>query len=241
MRVRLVQIRTRADMLAEERASFAARCGLAVGQVETVNALEEPLTTDALRGVDALFIGGAGAHSVVETFAWTDALVALCHDAAGRSLPTFGTCWGHQFLARAFGGTVVHDAARAEMGVHPVELTDAGRTDTLFGELPDRFETHMGHHDRVSVLPPGAVELARNDVSPFQAFRMGAAPVYGAQFHPELDAAGAHGRLVTYRAHYPEGGDDAAFEAMLGALRQTPHTDGLLRRFLELFAGGLKG
>lgn len=238
MRVRLVQIRSRADVLAEERASFATRCGLDVGQVETVNALSEPLASDALDGVDALFIGGAGAHSVTETFVWTDALVALCYESAGRGLPTFGTCWGHQFLARAFGGTVVHDAARAEMGVHPVSLTDAGRADALFGELPDRFETQMGHHDRVAVLPPGAVELACNETAPFQAFRMGDAPVYGAQFHPELDAAGAHARLVTYRAHYPEGGDDAAFETMLGALRPTPHTDGLLRRFLELFVEG---
>lgn len=235
MRVRLVQIRSRADMLAEERASFAARCGLAVEQVETVNALDEPLTTGALDGVDALFIGGAGAHSVTETFVWTDSLVALCHAAAGRGLPTFGTCWGHQFLARAFGGQVVHDATRAEMGVHTVRLTGAGRADALFGTLPDAFEAQMGHHDRVSVLPPGAVELACNEMAPFQAFRMGDAPVYGAQFHPELDAAAAHGRLVTYRAHYPEGGDDAAFEAMLAALRPTPHADRLLRRFLELY------
>jgi GMP synthase (glutamine-hydrolysing) len=236
VRVRLVQIRDHAAILAEERASFAARCGLDVAEVETTNALHEPLTPGALDGADALFIGGAGAHSVTETYAWTESLVALCHVAADRGVPTFGACWGHQFLARAFGGTVVHDGTRAEMGTHAVELTAAGRADPLFEGVPDRFEAQMGHHDRVSVLPPGAVELARNGVAPYQAFRLAGAPVYGAQFHPELDAAAERGRLLAYRAHYPEGGDDTAFQALLDGLRPTPHADGLLRRFLALYA-----
>ena len=223
-------------MRAEERASFAARCGLDVAQVATTNALDEPLTVAALDGADALFVGGAGAHSAVETFVWTDALVTLLHEAARRGLPTFGACWGHQFLARAFGGTVVHDARRAEMGTHAVTLTAAGRADALFAGVPDTFDAQMGHHDRVSVLPPGAVELATNATAPFQAFRLGDAPVYGAQFHPELDADAERGRLVAYRAHYPEGGDDAAFADLLAGLRPTPHADGLLGRFLDLYA-----
>jgi GMP synthase (glutamine-hydrolysing) len=236
LRVRLVQIRDHPAVLAEERASFAARCGLAVEQVLTMNALTEPVTAAALDGVDALFVGGAGAHSVVETYAWTESLVGLCRLAADRAVPTFGACWGHQFLARAFGGTVVYDPLRAEMGTHAVELTAAGRADALFDGVPDRFEAQMGHHDRVSALPPGAVELARNGVAPYQAFRLAAAPVYGAQFHPELDADAERGRLLAYRAHYPEGGDDTAFQALLDGLRPTPHADGLLRRFLEVYA-----
>ena len=239
LRVRLVQIRRREEILVEERASFAARCGLHLDQMEPVNVLTEALSAEALLGgVDALMIGGAGAFSVVETFAWTDALVALCHAAADRGVPTFGACWGHQFLARAFGGTVVFDSERAEMGTHAVRLTDAGRADPLFAGAPERFDAQMGHHDRVSALPPGAVELACNDTAPNQAFRLAEAPVYGAQFHPELDVDAVHGRLVTYRAHYPEGGGDEAFQALLDRLRPTPHTDGLLRRFLDLYVGG---
>ena len=236
LRVRLVQIRDHAAILAEERASFAARCGLDVAQVATTNALDEPITAAALDDADALMIGGAGAHSATETFAWTDALTTLVHEAARRGVPTFGACWGHQFLARAFGGTVVHDAARAEMGTHAVTLTAAGRADALFAGVPETFDAQMGHHDRVSALPPGAVELARNATAPFQVFRLGDAAVYGAQFHPELDADAERGRLVAYRANYPEGGDDAAFATLLDSLRPTPHADGLLRRFLSLYA-----
>lgn len=234
--IRLVQIRGRPDVLAEERQSFATRCGVAPEQILTTNALTEALDPAILDGADAFFIGGAGAYSATETFAWTEALTGLCHAAADRGVPTFGACWGHQFLARAFGGTVVHDPGRAEMGTHGIDLTDAGRADALFAGVPDRFDSQMGHHDRVSVLPPGAVELACNDTAPNQAFRLGEAPIYGAQFHPELDEAAERSRLVAYRAHYPESGDDAEFQAMLASLRPTPHADGLLRRFLELYA-----
>lgn len=234
-RVLLVQIRTKAAVLAEERQSVATRCGLPVGAVETLNVLAEPLDGARLDGVGALLIGGAGAYSVVHTHPWTDALAGFCHAAAERELPLFGLCWGHQFLARAFGGTVVFDPERGETGTHDIDLTDAGRADPLFEGVPDRFPTQMGHHDRVSVLPPGGVELARNGTAPNQAFRLGALPVYGTQFHPELDVDAERGRLVAYRAHYPETGDDAAFEAMLARLRPTPHADALLQRFVDLY------
>lgn len=236
LRIRLVQIRERPAVIAEEQASFQARTGLGPDHFAVTNVLDDRLGADLLDGADALMIGGAGAFSVVDTFDWTPGLIDLCHASADRGLPLFGSCWGHQFVARAFGGTVVNDPARAEMGTHAVRLTEAGRADPLFGTLPEAFGTQMGHHDRVAELPPGAVELAANDVAPFQAFRLGDAPIYGTQFHTELDEATERSRLLAYRAHYPEMADDAVFQATLDALRPTPDADDLLRRFLLLYA-----
>ena len=235
-RVRLIQIRDRPDVVAEEHASFAARCGVRPDQIEATSALRDDLTPALADDVDAVMIGGAGAYSVTQTYGWTQALVDLCHACADRDVPLFGSCWGHQFLARAFGGEVVHDPARAEMGTHAVSLTDAGARDPLFSTLPPTFGTQMGHQDRVSVLPDGAVELARNGRAPFQAFRLEGRPVYGTQFHSELDAATERARLVAYRAHYPEMADDGTFDAVLDGLRDTPDADDLLRRFLLLYA-----
>ena len=234
--VRLLQIRDREAVLAEERDSFRARTGLAPDQLVATNVLRDELGAELLDGVDALMIGGAGAYSVTETFGWTQGLIDLCHAAADRELPLFGSCWGHQFVARAFGGTVINDSARSEMGTQTVRLTAAGHADPLFGTLPAEFGTQMGHHDRVAELPPGAVELADNDLNPFQAFRLRGAPIYGTQFHTELDMETERGRLVTYRPYYPEMADDAVFHATLDALRPTPDADDLLRRFLLLFA-----
>lgn len=236
VRVRLVQVRERAAVIAEEQASVRARTGLPAERFAVTSALSDRPHPGLLDGVDAVIIGGAGAYSVTDTFPWTDALAGLCHACADRGVPLFGSCWGHQFVARAFGGRVVHDPDRAELGTHDIELTSAGRADPLFSTLPARFGAQMGHHDRVEALPPGAVELARNACAPFQAFRLGGAPVYGTQFHSELDAETLRARMVAYRAHYPEMGDDSAFGALLASVRPSPAADDLLRRFLLLYA-----
>lgn len=236
LRVCLVQIRDRPAVLAEELDSFRMRTGLRDDQFAVTNAIREPLSTVLLDGVDAVMIGGAGAYSVTQTYGWTDALIEICHACADREMPLFGSCWGHQFVARAFGGTVVHDPTRAEMGTHAVRLTDAGTLDPLFSTLPRSFGTQMGHQDRVSILPDGAVELACNGRAPFQAFRMAGLPIYGTQFHSELDVSTERSRLLAYRGHYPEMQDDETFQRVLDALHETPDADDLLRRFLMLYA-----
>ena len=236
LRVRLIQIREKPAVIAEEQASFCARAALRTDQLLITDALEEPLAPSLLDDVDALMIGGAGAYSVTETYRWTQNLIDLCHASAERELPLFGSCWGHQFVARAFGGTVINDPERAEMGTVEVDLTASGETDPLMGSLPKRFATQMGHHDRVSVLPPGATELATNETAPYQAFRMDGLPIYGTQFHTELDEETERQRLIAYRAFYPEMSDDAVFQATMDALRPSPHADDLLRRWLLLYA-----
>lgn len=237
VRVRLIQVRERPAVVQEEQDTFRERCALRADQLVVTNALTDPLDAALLEGVDAVMIGGAGAYSVTHTYPWTASLVALVRSCYDRRLPLFGSCWGHQFVARALGGTVVKDLGRSEMGTHEVELTDAGRSDPLFGDFPARFSAQMGHQDRVSVLPPEAVELARTAVAPFQAFRITGRPIYGTQFHSELNVERMQERITAYRAHYTEVlQSEAAFDATLAALRETPEVDGLLRAFLQRFA-----
>lgn len=236
LRVRLIQIRERPDVLAEEAESFRERTGLRADQFAITNAVREPLSPQILDDVDAVMIGGAGAYSVTQTYGWTQSLLDVCHACADRDLPLFGSCWGHQFIARAFGGTVISDPERSEMGTHSVDVTEAGTLDPLFSTLPSSFGAQMGHQDRVSVLPDGAIELARNDRAPYQAFRLADRPIYGTQFHSELNVETERGRLIAYRDHYPEMQDPQAFDRVVAALYQTPEADDLLRRFLLLYA-----
>ncbi len=223
-------------MLAEELESFGKRTRLAPEQFLVTNALRDDLSRDVLENVDAVMIGGAGAYSVTKTYAWTNHLIDLCKACADQEIPLFGSCWGHQFIARAFGGSVVNDDTRSEMGTHHVELTEAGKADPLFDVFPHSFLAQMGHQDRVAVLPQGAIELAQNDVAPFQAFRLADLPVYGTQFHSELDEAAERSRLFAYRDHYPEMQVDVAFQETLDSLRPTPDVDDLLYHFLQLYA-----
>ena len=236
LRVRLIQIRVRPDVIAEEQTSFAHRTRLASEQFAVTNALTDPLDASILEGVDAVMIGGAGAYSVTHTYDWTNALIGICHACAERRLPLFGSCWGHQFIGRAFGGEVVNDPARDEMGTHEVHLTDAGTTDPLFASFPRTFLAQMGHQDRIARLPDRAVELARNARAPYQAIRIGDLPIYGTQFHSELDEKAERDRLHAYRSHYPEMAEDDVFQATLDSLRPTPDVDDLLYHFLQRFA-----
>ena len=236
LRVRLIQIREREAVIREEQDTFLERCHLRRDQLVVTNALTDPLGPDLLDDVDAVMIGGAGAYSVTHMYPWTADLIQLVKGCYDRHLPLFGSCWGHQFIARALGGRVIQDLSRAEMGTHTVALTEAGQSDPLFRDFPPRFPAQMGHQDRVAELPPEGVELARNDVAPFQAFRIKDRPIYGTQFHSELDAERERQRLLTYRAFYLEVQTEEEFDATVASLRDTPEVDGLVSTFLRRFA-----
>jgi len=236
IRVLLVQARSTSDMERQEQQCFLERCRILPEQLLTLNCPYDPLTTAPLADVHALMIGGAGEYSAGEDYPWMDDLLDLVREATERKLPTFGSCWGHQIIARALGGEVIHDSARAELGCLEVELTEAGAKDDLFQRFPARFKANMGHHDRVTRLPPTAIELARND-QPNQAFRLADAPVYGTQFHSELDAQREKERLIAYREYYREDlPDEKAFADVIANLAETTEVDLLLYDFLTTFA-----
>jgi GMP synthase (glutamine-hydrolysing) len=234
--VRLIQVRLKPEIESEEFETFRRRTGLEKRQLLTTNAIRDPLDERILDRVDAVIIGGAGAYSVTHTYDWTQDLIDLVLKMDDRRIPLFGSCWGHQFIARALGGSVIHDPTRSEIGCLPVELTDSGQSDELLGSFPSAFMANMGHHDRIDRLPQGGIELATSAVSPFQAFRIVDRPIYGTQFHSELDAECERTRLYAYRKHYPQLRDEKSFQAIIKTLRPTTEVDGLLNLFLRRFA-----
>lgn len=235
VRVVLVQARSTVDIEGQEQLCFLERCRIDRYQLTPRSVLRDPLDADLLDEFDAVMIGGAGEYSAVGDYEWMPGLlefVRVCYD---RRVPTFGSCWGHQLIARALGGRVVHDSELAEMGCHHVTLTASGRADRIFQDFPDRFLANMGHHDRVVELPPDAVELAFSDTQRYQAFRIADRPMYGTQFHSELDAARERERLYRYREHYPEIATDSTFQDVLDNLAETTEADRLLHDFLMTF------
>lgn len=235
IRVLLIQARDDENMVWQEQTCFLERCRLEPHQLTSFNVVRARPHPGLLDGADTLMIGGAGEYSATQDYAWMTDLLALVQAATRRSLPTFGSCWGHQVIARALGGEVIYDGARAELGCLDVELTAAGRTDELLNGFPARFRANMGHHDRVTVLPPDAVELAFNALQRNQAFRIKGKPIYGTQFHSELDAERERERLLCYRPFYTEIETEEEFQAILAGLADTTEVDHLLHDFLLTF------
>jgi len=237
LRLLLIQARNTAEMERQEQECFLERCRVRREQLRLVNVAKSPLTNAALDGVDAVLIGGAGEYSALDDTPWMPDLLDLVRQAAARRLPTFGSCWGHQIIARAFGGTLVYDPGRAELGCGTVHLTEAGRRDLLLRDFSASFKVNMGHHDRVDELPANAIELAYNESQRNQAFRLKDAPVYGTQFHSELDAARERERLVAYREYYiRELPTEEDFQRVVNNLAETTEVDSLLHDFLVTFA-----
>jgi len=230
-RVLLLQVRDQRAAELHEQQCFLDRLSLAPERLACLNVVETdvPSLATAL-GADLVVIGGAGAHSAYRDYPFTEPLAALVCELKERGRPFFGACFGHQFLGRALGGTVVHDPANEEVGTFEVELTPAGLADPVLRGVPARFAVHLGHHDRIDRMPSELVTLASSSKCAAQLVRVAGKPVYGAQFHCEMNEQHMRERVLMYARDYLSG-DDPAGE-LARRLEPTPHADGLLARFV---------
>ena len=90
LNVRLVQVRLKKEVLAEEFGTFIERTKLDRDQLHSTNAITELLDGSILEGMDAVIIGGAGAYSATETYQWTGDLIDLVLEIGDRgSLASF--------------------------------------------------------------------------------------------------------------------------------------------------------
>lgn len=234
LRILLLQIRERTDVEQQEQRCFIERCGIQPHQLDALNLLHDPFVSpERIEAAHAVMIGGSGIHSATQDYPFTNPLIDTLQHICQEGKPYFGACWGHQFLVRAMGGQVVTDPSMGEVGTHDVQLNQAGQADPLFQGFPERFAAHMGHHDYAHRLPDGCTSLALSDVCPNQAFRLQDKPIYGTQFHVELNAQRLAERLAIYQDIYVP--DDDEFDHIKDTPRPTPQADTILRRFLELY------
>ncbi|HEY7588878.1 MAG TPA: GMP synthase subunit A [Thermoplasmata archaeon] len=97
--------------------------------------------------------------------------------------PILGICAGHQFMAKHFGG----DAAPADTPEFGKAILTVQDPDVLFVDLPATFEVWESHNDEVSALPENFVGLASSPNCRVQAMRHRERPLFGLQFHPEVE------------------------------------------------------
>lgn len=131
---------------------------------------------------DRVIVSGSKT-SALESAPWISALDAFIKRVVEMGKPFLGVCYGHQALARAFGGArSVRRAAKGEFGWTKIELT---RESELTKGLASSFYSFSSHFEEVAELPTGFALLARSNLCAIQAMRLEGRPVFGIQFHPE--------------------------------------------------------
>jgi len=132
---------------------------------------------------DAWIITGSP-RSVYDDADWMLYIEAQIKKINSYQIPVLGICFGHQLIARCFGGKVELNPNGWELGAYPIQITAEGRKSPLFSGIEDNSIVYESHQDYVSVLPQNAIELARNNKGN-QAFMI-QDRFFGVQFHPEF-------------------------------------------------------
>ncbi len=98
--------------------------------------------------------------------------------------PVLGICYGAQLLSQTYGG-LVESAGTREYG--RAMLQEIEGDSPLFKGIQAPTQVWMSHGDSVTALPQGFRRVASTDSVALAAFESTDAPVWGVQFHPEVE------------------------------------------------------
>jgi GMP synthase (glutamine-hydrolysing) len=114
----------------------------------------------------------------------TDQLGRVAEWIDRAQVPVLGICVGHQFLARHFGGRVAV-AGSPEFGRVALEIDAPDHP--MFQGFPPALHVWASHNDQVVEVPDGWDALAHSASCRVEAMAHPTRPVWGVQFHPEVE------------------------------------------------------
>jgi GMP synthase (glutamine-hydrolysing) len=232
MKLLIIKTGSTIDAVRRRRGDFEDwfRASLAMSEREAV--VVAPFAGEPLprpNEVPAVVITGSPAM-VTDELDWSVALEAWVREFVESGRPLLGVCYGHQLLAKAFGGVVTDHPEGTEVGTIRVRLSKAGESHALLAGIPSEFAAQATHRQSVIRLPQSATLLAGGSHDPHQAFAIGDQTI-GVQFHPEFDADIMRGYLKARADALADEGIDV--EAILAGVGETPFAAAILTNFRE--------
>ena len=134
---------------------------------------------DAPDAYDGFIVTGSAANAFDDD-AWITELGKFVRQAA-EARPVVGICFGHQLIARAFGGTVERATEGWGIGVHTYDVVE---TREWMDPSLSRLRLVVSHQDQVVEAPEEATVLASSAFCPIAAMQIGE-NVMTMQAHPE--------------------------------------------------------
>jgi len=169
------------------RVEFQAVC--ADVRLKTVHAESGLPERGDFEKFDGLVISGSR-NSVNDDLPWLYELKLRIVQALKRKKPTLGICFGHQLIAKTFGGKVERGNQGPKYGYFHARKMNVGVPDPLYDGIPAAFPISSWHEDVVTKLPaevdqPVAV-LVQNEPYANQSLSIGET-IRTTQYHPEFD------------------------------------------------------
>ena len=202
----LITTRDEDDVAAEEHALFCRLTGLLPEELEWRRADRAPIGAVDFGRYSGIILAGSPftVSEPVEKKTATELRVErelgeLLDEVVQRDVPFLGICYGIGTIGAHQGARVDRQYGETSQAVR-ISLSDEGKADPLFRELPGSFDAFVGHKEAISEVPDSIAVLASSPTCPVQAFRVGR-NVYATQFHPELDAAAFTSRVRAYANH----------------------------------------
>lgn len=234
LRILYLQIRNDDVTRVEELQEFVRYSHLDQSQFTILNVFDNLVfSCHCADTYDALFIGGSSDASVLkpDQYPFVHPAKQLLKHCAEQNIPVFASCFGFQLAVEALGGQVIYDPQHMEMGIYPMQLTQAAHHDPLLCDVPNHFLVVSGHKERAIQLPKNTRLLAFTERCPYHAFKVIGRPFYGFQFHPEVDHHDLAARITRYQDRYLE--TNGALQSILENLHPTPESNHLIQKFVD--------
>jgi GMP synthase (glutamine-hydrolysing) len=155
---------------------------------------------EELDSYDHIILSGSE-DSILNERDYIDKEMELVRKAIDKKIPTLGICFGHQLISRAMLGLHgVRKAKKPEIGWKQVTFH---KKSPLTDGIQKEFFIFNSHFDEACNLTDEFEILASSEMSEVQAFQIKGAPVWGIQFHPEIDVESGKKFIIDLKELFP--------------------------------------